>query len=206
MADVLTLADARQLYSGCLLLYKEKIIYLISIAGDFKSRILYLETGKEVNVAFNTVDFQPIGNRLGFVNSNCCTFYLSRKPIRLFSVGITMNNLGIVYHRDCLQGGNFMAVLGSIQHLQIRELCDTINGIYPEFTEALELAKDFQGSYAFDRQFAIDGRANIFYKNKHVGFCKSKSVDSIEFKPGFEYLDLLIRGEHEKNPRNFLQG
>lgn len=203
MAEVLNLADARQLYANSLLMYKGKPSFVLNINADFNARIRDLASGREHTVAFNTNDFKAVGNRLGFVNINCSAVFIFRKPVRLYSVGITQNNLGTSYSRDCFMGGNANTVVGLISTLQVNSLVDTIEGIYPEFGEAYQLAKDFEGSYAFDRQFSVDCRSNIFYKNNWVGVATGKTIDKIVFNNGYEYLNLILGNIDEKDPRQF---
>lgn len=203
MAEVLTVADARQLYSGCLLRYKKDVVYVQSISTEYKASIYSLSENKIKTVPFNTDHFKPIGDRLGFVNINCCAMFVFRKPVRLFSMGLTANNLGMTYSRDCVMGGNTIAVSQRIEQLYIPELASTIKGEYPSFEEAYHLAREFEGSYAFDRQFAIDYSRNIFYKDNFVGRASGKTIDKIVFAEKFKYLNLLIGNTHEKNPRDF---
>ena len=203
MDDILTVADARQLYANSLLMYKDKPVFVISISADYRARIINIDTGRESTVDFSTKHFKAIGNRLGFVNSNCCCVFVYRKPVRLYSVGLTTNNTGIVYAKNCNMGGNAMNAVGRISTLQIQQLVDTINGEYPEFGEAQTLAREFDGSYAFDRQFAIDSERNIFYKDKHVGVSKGSCTKDIQFFDKFNYLNLVIGNVHDKNPRDF---
>lgn len=201
--DKLSLADARQLFLGCLLLYKGELVYVASISVEFNARVVFLETQKAKTVPFNTLDFKAIGNRLGFVNTNCAALFVFRKPVRLFSVGLNTNNLGIEYSRECNLGPDPQGAINKIKSLQCPDLVNTINGEYPGFNEAQTLAKEFEGSYAFDRQFAVDATGFIFYRNKCVGESTGKTVEEIKFYSKFYYLNLLLKGKYEKHPRDF---
>lgn len=204
MVKQLSHADAVQLYAGCWLEYKEnQLVYLSEISHEFKARIKNIENGKSAIVPFNTVDFKPIGNRLGFVNTEFCALFVYRKPVRRFSVGLCSNNIGVAFSQECYMTDSRREAHDGLLRLTNNDIAATIRGDYPDFATAMDQAKDAGGSVAFDRQFAVDKTKNIFYKDKLVGKAKDRTVDGIQLKEDFKYLGLILRGENAKDLRDF---
>lgn len=201
MAEVenLSFEDIIQQYANNIVCYKGKPVYVSNVRGDKTVNVKDLESGKEAKVAFNLKDFKATKERLGMVNVDNTVIYLTRIPVRRMEIGLNGRNLSIGKVACPALDSDYRA-FANIQSLQHPSIADTLAGNYPTFPKAYRKATDTNGTYAFDRQFAIDFEGNIYYKTKCVGKApaKAKSVNEIIFFDNFKHLIILLEGNHEK--------
>lgn len=198
MAD-LSAADIVQQYDKCLILYKGKPHKVKQVGVDVK--LLDLSTQQSKFVQFSFKDFAPPILRCGYVNIEENAVYLARKPVRLYHVGLHQNNCEFLTQAStsCVPGRD---ALVKVMTLECPEISNMMLGHYPTLKSAYEQATKREATYAFDRQFCVDARARVYYKTKRVG---TYNGNVVEFERGFEYLSVLLGGEHEKATRTFRQ-
>ncbi len=92
MAEELSLADARTLYQGCLVWYKNGPAKIVRINDDWRVRYRDLDTMTVKEAMFNLKDFGTLP-RLGFVNSHGACTYMMRTTARRYQAGLTTATL-----------------------------------------------------------------------------------------------------------------
>lgn len=196
-------ADLGQLYANSIVMYDGHPVK-VTRAGK-QMRIYNLEHGKESTVPFNMERFKPVRSRLGNVNIDGCTFYVSRRPARRFSIGLTTANL-VMQNVSLGPAKNYRRLheaLDKLGRLTGKEWVNTINGEYPTLFLAYKIAQKTEGICAFDRQFSVDYERRIFYKDTHVGVLpeRTRATNRIEFFDGCKHLELLLDKKYEKTSR-----
>ena len=198
-------ADVRQFYNKTLCLYKGEPVYVREAAAG-RISIVHLQTGKKEVVDFQPEDFGPLRSRIGMINESGAVFFMKRTPVRLMQVGHSLNNCRLeTVILSNVEGGQRLAT-DRLRSLQTPSLYSAIKGEYPSFQTALKsITEDGRAGIAFDKQFAIDNRRNIFYRLQRVGVLPegSKKIGDIQFKKGLEYLSLLLEQNYEKHSRDF---
>lgn len=204
--DNLELHDIIQLFQGVLVRYKDSVVKVEDVLGDKRLLVFDLATQRRKHINFNLEELSaPIG-RIGFVNHGNWAFYVTRRPLRRYNAGLIKNNIKI----DAVDYPNparlQLRVAGEeVSNLKLRTVLNSINGEYPSLEEALQKAKDSNGVYAFDRQFAITYDRNILFRTQFVGILPPRTTkkERIVFKQEFEHLDLLLNQDYEKTARTF---
>lgn len=196
--------DLRRDLMGCVVMYKNKPVQVAMIHHNGQVRIRDLFTQREKDVEFTLEEFSKPTPRIGFVNVMGSVFYVARLPVRKYFMGVTTQNtkihrLGVDYP------AGYGDTVGRVQQLAIPEVADAIMNRYPTFEAALEEAKRVRGACAFDKQFAVDRRGNIFYKNDVVGKVdmNATSIQDIVWQEGKEHLFIVLDGNYEKTVRDF---
>jgi len=197
-----SLDDLKMMFAKTIIRYKEFPVFVedVAISRDEKVMLeLYsLSTGECKWYPFNEEDynFKPV--RLGYLNLRGFSYYLYRKPVRKYKQGLALESLAIVdsgYHfLDNEERGRSQKVYKSIKELHSKELVATIKGYYPSLKDALTMFEDMACEVAFDRQFSIDRKMNIFYKGCPVGCYED---GKISFNKGQEYLSNALRKNYE---------
>lgn len=202
MAEVLRAEDVQTLYEGCLVIYNNALVKVISIDFDerpFTFTLLNLSTQKKLKVPFKQEDFKNPEKRIGFVNIMQSVVYIVRNPVRKYHLGINKQNIevrcpAVNYPNDRSRTRDKALALNSV------EVYKAYAGIYPSLEEAYASAKEWESACAFDKQFCVDCKEIIFYKDKRVG----KLVDSvIVFDKDFSYLECALGNNYEKDSRTF---
>lgn len=204
--DNLELHDIIQLFQGVLVRYKDSVIKVEDVMGDKRMMVFDLSTQRRKHINFNLDELSaPIG-RIGFVNHGNWAFYVTRRPLRRYNAGLIKNNIKID-PVDCPNPAriNTRVPAEEVSNLKLRTVLNSINGEYPSLAEALEKAKDSNGVYAFDRQFAVTYDRNIYFRTQFVGLLPPRTTkkERIVFKQEFEHLDLLLNQDYEKTARTF---
>lgn len=193
MAD-LTYEDMVQQYHKTIVLCKKQPVYVMEISPDGVFYVLNLLTNKTSSVKFSFKDFQSPAMRLGMVNVFDSVVYITRLPYRRMQVGISAQNTKIaVLPVNYPQGKD--DTINYIGRLRCPELGVTMTGNYPTIEEAYNNAVESGGACAFDRQFAIDRDAQVWFKETRVGTYKKKEFS---FKPEFQHLSILVEFNNEK--------
>lgn len=208
MDDVISYDDLVQLYSETLCLYKGDPVKIMSCNKDFTVKLHYLEAGKKAIVKFSMDTFSAPLHRIGFVNHANTVFYVKRNPRRQWAVGLKSNNTAVTFPAFVAHQPGAVATLESLREVAKMELKTVglaVKNIYPSFPEALRMAEEHQGCYAFDRQFAVDCERNIYYKLECIGSIpKNKNkLEAVVFKEGFDYLQIPLLQHYEKTFRTF---
>lgn len=191
----LSAEDVRTIFTNCLLLYKGQLVYSHRSEG-LDVTIEHLKDNKLAVVKFKFEDFEPVQARLGYVNFTLGCAYISRKPIRRYSIGLNMENVKVHYVTDQRVS---MQIQNQAMSFRDRAYLDMFTGTYPSLAEAYAAARDFKTAYAFDRQFAIDRTGNVFYRNGQIVGKFSEESGNIAFFEGYTYLNSLLDGSYGKS-------
>lgn len=191
-----SLEDLRTFWKGCVAFYKGEPVFVIGVGEGrkgYEAKVKNMKDGNIVVVGLTSDRLDPPDGRLGFVNLNGAVIYTQRRPVRRFMMGINDNNLNQQYLNEHIRYEN-----GEIHRLSTSsiEFYNTLKGIYPSFSEALNQVKTFGGAVAFDRQFAVNEDRSIFYKRHKVGKAGRGAVDKrgIVLDEPFQYLKSVIGG------------
>lgn len=194
--EALAYQDIVQQYHRTVVLYKGEPVNVTAVGEDMptKVRVLDLLQQKTRTVQFNLVDFTPPTFRIGMVNIGGSCLYVVRKPVRKMQVGVNSSNCNVSHIPEAkyLEGaGECMSQVSKFTGVEIG---NAIKGIYPSFEECLDFIKNFRGTMAWDRQFAIDCRRQVFYRTALVGNLPRNctKADKIQFAKGYEHLDILL--------------
>lgn len=199
--EEISIEDIRQQYLEGICLYEGEPVYVLSVNADRKTAIRYLCTAEKKTVEFSMEKFASPAVRLGMLNTEYGAVYVRRTPVRNMSVSVNRNNIRIdrlpdvEYMGDGGPGAGWGVAHQSASRLSSIEWGQMIKGDYPDFRTCIEFVKDFDTAIAFDRQFAIDQKFQIFYK--HIGVVGNlpkncRSIERIVFKKEYEHLNLLI--------------
>lgn len=193
--EVLGYDDIVQQYAQNIVLFKGRPVFVhsVSIGAPHSLNCTDLVTQKRVSGRFNMHDFTPPNMRIGMVNINGATLYVTRKPVRRMNVGINSQNL-IIKYLDVVYIDGAQQAIAEVQRLKTADLGSAMLGIYPTFEESLEFVSEFKGAMAFDRQFAVCSKRKIHYKTNVVGVLARgvNTIDGIVFSAEFEHLELLL--------------
>lgn len=195
MADI-SYEDMVNLYQGTVVLYKEEPAYVKRIAEN-KDINLYLIVSQKTVVCKNIEDIKPPSKRIGYVNVDKTVFYLERLPVRKYQVGISTSNLKINPILDLNE--NARDSYATIAKLQHKGLGEAMLGIYPSLKSAKEFLSKNAGFVAFDHQFCINEKHEVYYKNTKVGQCARAVTNpaKITLNKEFSHLSKLLGGSYE---------
>lgn len=201
MFNKLSYEDQRQLFLGCLLIWKNKFVFVKSI-NDRVYRLCDLATQEEVYIQDAYMEMTPPYRRIGMVNANGSCVYVMRAPVKQFQVGYSSHNckfLGLPVNYPDGVG----ATRSSVSTLCIKGVYEALTGKYPSLKEAINIAVNSGGACAFDKQFAICSERVIYFRDKKVGILPKNRVGivSIEWFANQEHLSLLLEKNHEKDLR-----
>lgn len=193
MNDI-SVADLQQMFKDSIVLHEDRPVFVSEINHDKKFRLWDLEKQRHNVVEWDRKAFRNPTRRLGMVNLNEGVVYVSRIPHRKYSAGINRNNISV----EGLAGDRnspLAVLLQRMRDLTDVGIADSLNNAYPSFQEAKKWVSEFYGTYAFDKQFALDTDGKVWYKTKHVGQCPhdAKSPEDIVFFPNCQYLALIIQ-------------
>lgn len=204
MDDRISVHDLITYYRGTLCEVNGKLAYIIKIAENYTFYGRFIETGEEFKLRYDDIDIRAVDRRLGMINYNGVCWYLSRRSVRRYQIGIDGGNVraGVLEGIEYRNNGINDALM---KKFDIPEVAKMLNGNYPSFKECLDHVKVFGGVLAFDRQFAISETRDIYYKTSVVGrlprMCSSP--EHIVFNEGFEYLSCVLNEvTHDKIVRS----
>lgn len=198
--EELSYDDIVQQYLNNIVSYKGRIVYVEKVGIDKSVRIFDLIDQKYSTTHFSLVHFKPPRARLGMVNVFGSVLYLSRIPVRNYGIGIYRKNLEIKSLKVEYSVG-IADTKEAIKRLTDISIANTLSGIYPSFVLCMSLLNDKTASaIAFDRQFAISAKGEVFYKTEKVGKVSLTATDvkEIEFNDGYKHLAILLEGNHER--------
>jgi hypothetical protein len=193
-----TVEDLRQMFEASVCIYKNKPYFILHIGLGRKCRARNLLSQREEDFLIDEENTTAPTQRLGFINVQGCVLYASRLPVRRYKAGLTRENLrleNVPYAPAPGRGDQ----IGYISSLTSVELGDCIQGKYPDIGKAFEMAVEYKGTFAFDRQFAIDNAGRVYYKTSRVGTVTRppKTIDDIKFSEGFAHLTTLLGKNYE---------
>lgn len=193
------IADLSQLFLHTVMYYKKRDVWvkIRSFEGQ-KVKVRNILTGLDVLTVFNDENFSTEVPKLGMVNVLDGVVYTSRIPKRIMKAALCSDNMQIVrpYIDRAVWGG--AGVCDYVRDMS-QELLDTFSGNYPSFTAAVvKLLKKEAFCVAFDRQFAISEKGNVYYMGftrpvgnvPNMGF--HTTTADIVWAKGMEPLQLVI--------------
>lgn len=194
--------DLAQMYANSLLIHKNKPLLVERFYTKTEVNAFDLTTQRNVVLKeVNHEDFKAPGRVFGFVNIDGYVVYVSRTSIRRYKVGLSNENMAL----DCpkaherVMGGHKVAGI-----ITSPEICDAIFNRYPTISEAWNRVKDrVDNIVAFDRQFAVDYRGDIYYKTTKVGTVlkNPKTNNDIRWFDNYTHLNILLDNNYEKSIR-----
>lgn len=199
MAEI-SYEDARTLFEGCVINYQGTPCKVTRINEELVARLRNIQNGRSTDVKVKVTEFCNPLPRLGFMNhSSNGVAYVERKPVRRYQAGLNANNIRVGFP-DIRYPDGADVVNRAVLGMECVEFSDMLLNQYPSFKEAIASVKEFGGSVAFDRQFAIDEGLNIYWKIHRVGSIPKNcsTVERIEFKKEYEELYNLIGNNYEK--------
>lgn len=200
--DELSYQDACQIYCDALFIYKGKLVKIREIIDDEprKVRLFDLKSQRSSVVEFQPEMFKTPAKRIGYVNSHRNAAYVIRLPLRMFKGGICKNNIEIRFPGSARHNDAAYEMKDSVRKLESPALLAAYNNDYPTLEKAILLAKEWESSCAFDKQFSVSSEGYVHYKEKRVGIIE---LGQIIFSDEWQYLTTLLDGNHEKTTRAF---
>ncbi len=202
MFNNLSYGDQKQLFLGCLLIWKNKFVKVMSISDRHLYRLWILQDQKEILVENAYLDFTPPYRRIGMVNVHASCVYVMRKPVRQWQVGYSSSNCQIASLPTHYPEGEVTS-RALIKDFTSKTIFDALTNKYPSLKEAVNSAELSDGCFAFDKQFAINFERKVFFRNEVVGALPKNRVgpQSIKWSQEKQYLSLLLENNHEKDLR-----
>lgn len=194
----MSVADLTRDLVNCVVMHKNKPVKVQMIAGDGKVHFLDLLSQKKGSAPFTLKAFAaPL--RVGFVNFFGGCYYVARMPVRRYYMGLHRQNFQI----KALPCDYMPGVQDKISGLDSVELAQAMMGQYPTLLEALTEAKLTASCCAFDKQFAVDHKQRVFFKESIVGVVgRYVNKPKIIWAKGMEHFENLLDGNYEKALRN----
>lgn len=186
--------DINQKFVDSVVMFKKKPVYVKACNNKKEIKFLDLLSQRVETAEFDDKLFLPPAMRVGFVNLDGSVVYVSRLPMRRYSLGLTTETLRIDHLPTFYPEGRGKCV-EEFRKLTRIELADALLNKYPTFRNALKLVRQFEGCVAFDKQFAVDSRMDLFYKANIVGKVRA---DKIVFDSNHKHLELLLDKGYEK--------
>lgn len=115
--------------------------------------------------------------RIGYVQINSGVVYCQRLAQRQYKAGLYRDNIQV---KSVGEDQDYTMTFGQL-HRELAKMigpgwADALENTYPAFTVARRKAKQNKGIYAFDKQFAVDYKDKVWYKEYHVGDYKAGYV------------------------------
>lgn len=205
----MTYEDLTRDLKGCVVIHKNKPVYVNNISRNCDVHFTDLITQKEGVAPFSLKAFTSPTRRLGFVNVQGSVVYVSRIPVRKYYLGLHRNNTVVKTIRGVVYPQGADNAKYRLQQLNCPELGDAMFNRYPNFEECVAHVRQFGGARAFDKQFAVSSDGYIFYKGEAVGTItlrNAKGYPDIMWGADKKHLSILLEGNYEKAARNFRPG
>jgi hypothetical protein len=192
-----SLEDLNQMFGGCLVIYKNKPYWFTRFNNQKTVQAFDLSTQR--NVVLEGVNYQDVkapGRCFGYVNISDFVLYLARNPIRRYKVGAYREAMRFEAP-ERYNDAHHVRGYANVVALTAPEVCDTIFNRYPDIPTIRTMLEGGSRIVAFDRQFAIDYKLVVYYKNKPVG--KLDKNNQVVFDKDFKHLICLLDNNHEKS-------
>jgi len=158
-------------------------------------RIFDLMKQEEEQVEFDQEKFSPPPPRIGMVNVANSVVYVTRTPMRRYSLGLTKETLNIE-ELECVYPDGGRAAVREVETLKSKALGATLLNKFPTKQQAFRRISQFAGTVAIDKQFAVDSNGVLWYKRKQVG---KHNFNQLFFFEDFEHLQILLDKSYEKS-------
>lgn len=206
-------ADYNQLFDQTVMFYKKQNRW-VQVRGFTGTKVLikFLDDRTETLTLFNDENFSTEHPKLGMVNiRQGCTF-VSRIPKRIMKAALCQNTMAVdipFKDRSYFSGIGFRDLMYEFPP----EIINTFLGIYPSFEEAVALvAKRESFAVAFDRQFCVSYKGDIYFKgnpvpvgNIKIDLTEPANLDKIEWVAGLSPLRIIIGDACAKTLQSFKQ-
>lgn len=182
--------DARMIFSDCLVRYNSTLVYVMDIVAD-GILCFDLERQEVTNIRTDYSDIKPISSRLGYLDFGSISVFICRNPVRRYKVGINKHNLSIQWGDYPYTEAEQRFVSEAIDSMSGKAFVNTFNNRYPTLKEALDRIRKGHKIVAFERQFAISKKLDVFYKGDAVGKYQP-DIESFVMDKGKEHLLSII--------------
>jgi len=191
----MNLNDVKQKFEGSIVLYAKRPVLFIKVAGDMSCRIYDLMKQEEEQVQFELEKFTPPPPRIGMVNVANSVVYVTRTPMRRYSLGLTKETL-CIDTLDCVYPDGAAMAEREIGTLKSKALGSTLLNKFPTKQQAFRRISQFAGTVAIDKQFAVDSNGVLWYKREQVG---KHNFNQLFFNEDYEHLQILLDKSYEKS-------
>jgi len=197
---MINLVDQRMMCQNALIFYRNRPVFVDRIVNEQEAFVFDLKEQRQKKVKWDIDRAAPMARRLGMINTPYGAVYLTRMPVRKFSIGLRDDednrNIAVAALNEAIYN-NRQAAITHVRELRGAGIRDAIMGVYPTLDEAWELSKSGNVT-AFDRQFAVDGNARIYYKTTCVGYYDPLAANGVNWFEGCAHLGILLDGNWKK--------
>ena len=175
MYEEASVDDLHRILVDSVIMYKKVPILVKNISLLRELHIEYVGQKKEDRIPLSSpeLDFKPVS--LGMCNHNGYSYYLTRRPARQWSQGLTLENLSITFLKN--EGD-----LRDMRKLNNKSIYSCIMGDYPSLDSCItHLEKPEISEMAFSREWALDNGLSLYHRAERVGM-----INSDNGKPIFE--------------------
>lgn len=159
--------DARRIYQNSVIVIDKAPVLITDVRDDLILRGVNIRNQALVSMDVNDPRVDPKPVKTGFVNGLGNSVYVTRRTARLYSQGLTADNMRV---RVLVKLGAYEVLQREVINLNSTHLADMIDGIYPSYEESLGIVEnDLVQISAFGRNQAVDYRGNVYYRNVLVG-------------------------------------
>jgi hypothetical protein len=131
------------------------------------------------------------------VNTPYGAVYAQRKPARMYIVGYSHANVTLATigaHDASMEAMREASRMRGLPY----HLC--LSNEYLTLQDAFDTAQALKFPVAFDKQFAVDHRGNVYFKATKVGVVTGDPI-KVALKDEFKELIFAMDGNHEKDLR-----
>lgn len=187
------LNDIQMLYSKSLILYKGDPVFVTLIRDEYTLKVLDIRTQNTLFIKFLKPYIRPVPGRIGFVNGEHGCMYISRKMLRQYKIGLSVDNTYVKPYWPRFDSSlDSMNEYDSMVGLKHKSIVDSINNKYPTIDIAYKMAIERRSFFAFDKSFCIKYNGEVYYRDLgHVGSYKSGEIVPRE---KFNWIIPLIKG------------
>lgn len=160
--------DCNQKFKNTIMMVDGSAKFITAILSQSQFKAIDLRSDEAEVVEVNERNLKAPA-RIGMVQVNNGVAYVSRNAARMYKAGIDKANL-CVQPLEAPRGGTSRAtILSFIQRLVWPGIAEALENDYPPLSVAMRRAKQNKGTYAFDKQFAVDCDYAVWYKTHCVG-------------------------------------
>lgn len=171
----MTMEDATAKYKGTLMMIDGEVKYIQAIKSLSEFSVVDIKTEMDEIIRVNEKNLKAPG-RIGFVQVGAAVVYTTRVAARMWKGGITGDNI----HTSGVgpRGGQSLTTVStSVRRLLHPGIAAALANEYPNLKKASRMAKQQSGTFAFDKQFAVDCDDVVYYKTHIVGRVIKGAID-----------------------------
>lgn len=188
MYNDLSVADIRQLFSNCLVMFNNHLVFVSEVKPTGACVVKHVSSGLLEEVEHRDITFKSVDKHIGMVNYEGGCAFVSRKPVRLYHIGLHMDNTNI-----CSSDAR-----SPIRVLADPGVKDAYDGNYPSLEQAYSKAVKENVWVAFDKSFCVSSIGTVHYRELiNVGYVKDGNT--IVFNEGHGYLKHRIGESYGKD-------